>query len=70
VSTWIDGELRHFGAAIELQLASRRDDGTLRPYTTMWVVRVGDDLYISVGRRPEPAVVPARPRQSDRPRPR
>ena len=46
MSTWIEGELRHFGAAIELQLASRRDDGTLRPYTTMWVVRVGDELYV------------------------
>ncbi len=22
-----------------------RPDGTLRPYTTIWVVRVGDDLY-------------------------
>ena len=21
-------------------------DGTLRPYTTIWVVRVGDDLYV------------------------
>ena len=32
--------------ADELQLASLRRDGTLRPYVTMWVVRAGDDLYV------------------------
>jgi hypothetical protein len=39
-------ELERTGGTEELQLASRRADGTLRPYVTMWVVRVGDDLYI------------------------
>jgi hypothetical protein len=34
------------GNAEELELASTRPDGTLRPYITMWVVRVGDDLYV------------------------
>jgi hypothetical protein len=34
------------GNATELQLASRRGEGTLGPYTTMWVVRVDDDVYV------------------------
>jgi hypothetical protein len=43
---WNADELDRIGAADELQLASRRPDGTLRPYVTMWVVRVGDHLYV------------------------
>jgi hypothetical protein len=43
---WSPDELERTGGTEELQLASRRADGTLRPYVTMWVVRVGDDLYI------------------------
>jgi len=46
VSGWTDDELARIGEAIELQLTSRHPDGALRPYTTMWVVRVGDDLYV------------------------
>ena len=44
--TWNDEELRSIGDATELQLAPRRSDGTLRTYTTMWVVRVGANLYV------------------------
>jgi len=43
---WTEQQLTRIGSATELELASRRSDGTLRPYTTMWVVRVGDDLYV------------------------
>lgn len=39
-------ELGHIGGAEELQLASQRPDGTLRPFVTIWVVRVGDELYV------------------------
>jgi hypothetical protein len=46
VTAWSDEELRRLGEATELQLASRRDDGPLRAYTTMWVVRVGDHLFV------------------------
>jgi hypothetical protein len=35
MTTWTDEELRRIGAAEELQLASTRPDGTLRPYVTM-----------------------------------
>jgi hypothetical protein len=40
--TWGDDDLNRIGHAAELQLASRRPDGTLRAYVTLWVVRVGD----------------------------
>ncbi len=39
-------ELRRIGDAVELKIASNRPDGSLRPYVTIWVVRVGDDLYV------------------------
>jgi hypothetical protein len=44
--TWTDDERTRIGAAEQLRLASRRPDGSLRPYVIMWVVRVGDDLYV------------------------
>ena len=43
---WTSDELTKIGAAEELQLASRRRDGTLRNPVTMWVVRHGDSLYV------------------------
>jgi hypothetical protein len=43
---WSNEELNKIGTAEELQMASLRADGTLRSPVTMWVVRVGDDLYI------------------------
>ena len=43
---WSPDELERIGGTEELQLASRRAGGTLRPYVTMWVVRVDDDLYV------------------------
>src|SRR2546423_7621 len=39
-------ELDKIAAAEELELASVRRDGTLRKPVTMWVVRVGDDIYV------------------------
>jgi hypothetical protein len=46
MAAWTDDELTRIGDAEALQLASRRPDGTLRPYVTMWVVRAGDDLNV------------------------
>lgn len=43
---WTAGQLERIGRAEELQLTSRRPDGSLRAYATMWVVRVDDDLYV------------------------
>jgi hypothetical protein len=39
-------ELNKIGKAEELQIRSLRRDGTLRNPVTIWVVRVGDDLYV------------------------
>jgi hypothetical protein len=46
MTTWTDDELNKVGTAEELQLTSRRRDGSLRRKVIIWVVRVGDDLYI------------------------
>ena len=45
-SAWTSAELDRLGRATELQLASRRPDGSLRPFATIWVVSVGDDLFV------------------------
>ncbi|MBM7829460.1 hypothetical protein JOE59_000165 [Agromyces cerinus] len=46
MDTWTTDELDRIGRAEELQIASRRADGSLRPFVTIWVVRAGDDLYV------------------------
>jgi hypothetical protein len=46
MTTWTSDELKKIGTAEELQVASLRRDGTLRKPVTIWVVRLGDDLYV------------------------
>ena len=46
VTVWRTDELDTIDAADELEIASLRRDGTLRNPTTIWVVRLGDDLYV------------------------
>ena len=46
MSQWTEDELERIGAAEELQLASVQRDGALRQPVTIWVVRVGDALYV------------------------
>ena len=46
MSTWMSDELNKIGKAEELQIVSLRQDGTLRNRVTIWVVRVGDELYV------------------------
>ena len=46
MTSWTPEQLRAIGAADELDIAAFRPDGTLRSYTTIWVVRVGDGLYV------------------------
>jgi hypothetical protein len=46
MSGWTGDELEQIGDADELQLASARSDGTLRKPVTIWVVRLGDDIYV------------------------
>ena len=46
MTTWTTDELNRIGKAEELQIASLRKDGSLRSMRIIWVVRVGDDLYV------------------------
>ena len=46
MTTWTIDELNKIGKAEELHIASLRRDNTLRKPVTIWVVRVGDDLYV------------------------
>jgi len=43
---WTSDELTKIGNAEELQIASLRGDGTLRKPVIIWVVRLGNDLYV------------------------
>ncbi len=46
MTRWTSEELNKIGTAEELQIASIRRDDTLRKPVTIWVVRLGDDLYV------------------------
>ena len=46
MTNWTPEELAAIGTADELDLRSRRGDGSLRDPVTMWVVRHGNDLYV------------------------
>jgi len=46
MTAWSPDEFERIGRATELRVASRRSDGSLRPYVTIWVVGVGDEIYV------------------------
>jgi hypothetical protein len=46
MTTWTSDELNKIGTAEELEIAPRQPDGTLQNPVIIWVVRVGDDLYV------------------------
>ncbi|SKB08877.1 DUF2255 family protein [Aeromicrobium choanae] len=46
MTSWTPDELERIGEAEELHIASRRKDGTLRPFIIIWVVRVDEDVYV------------------------
>jgi hypothetical protein len=46
MTAWTSDELTKIEEADELQIALLRRDGTLRNPVTIWVVRLGDDLYV------------------------
>lgn len=46
MTTWSQDELARIWRAEELQVASTRPDGSMRPYVTIWVARVGDELFV------------------------
>jgi len=49
MANWTRDELDTIGKADELQIVTVRCDGTKRKPVTIWVVRVGDDLYVRSG---------------------
>jgi hypothetical protein len=46
MAAWTNEELDRISDATELKLTPVRENGSLSPYVTMWVVRVGDNLYL------------------------
>ncbi len=46
MTAWTSDELTKIGTADELEITPRRRDGTLRTSVTIWVVRLGDELYV------------------------
>jgi hypothetical protein len=46
MTTWTNDELNKIDIAEELKITSLRRDGTLRKPVTIWVVRVGDEIYV------------------------
>lgn len=46
MSDWTPEDLDRVGAADELDVSSRRPDGSLRRFVTVWVVRAEDGLYV------------------------
>jgi hypothetical protein len=46
MTAWTRDELDRIDAVDEVQIASRRRDGTLRMPVIVWAVRHGDDLYV------------------------
>ncbi len=50
MTTWTNDELKKIGSAEELQIAPQHSDGRPGNRVIIWVVRVGDDLYVRSAR--------------------
>jgi hypothetical protein len=46
MTSWTNDQLATIEAADELEIASVRRDGTMRDPVTIWVVSVGDAMYV------------------------
>jgi hypothetical protein len=53
MSGWTPDELARIGRATEFEITSRRPDGSLRPYVTIWGVRLGNDIYVRSAHGPD-----------------
>ncbi len=45
-NAWSAEDLERIGTAEELQIGTERADGTLRPWVSIWVVCVGDQVFV------------------------
>lgn len=43
---WTEEEIARIGAIDEIEIAGVRGNGTMRTHRIVWVVRVGDELYV------------------------
>jgi hypothetical protein len=64
MSDWTAADLDRIGSATELEITTRRADGSLRPYVPIWVVRVGGQLFVRSWRG-QAATVRLRPADTD-----
>ncbi len=55
MSAWTTDELTRIGEVGEMDIATCRADGTLRKPRIIWVVRVGDSLYVRSVNGPDAA---------------
>ena len=55
MTSWTDDELMRIGAAEELDIAARAEDGELSRFTTIWAVRAGDAVYVRAAYGPQSA---------------
>lgn len=46
MNNWTDDELTKIGETDELYIASQKQDGSLRDAVIIWVVRVGNDVFV------------------------
>lgn len=46
MTQWTPAELELLAGVRELDIATERADGTVRSFVPIWVVRIGDDLYV------------------------
>lgn len=50
MSRWTTDDLERIARVDEVQVSSRRSDGSLRRFVTIWAVRAGDDVYVRSAR--------------------
>jgi hypothetical protein len=51
ITTWTPAEFVRIDNSDELQIASRRADGTLRRWVPIWVVHTGEHVYVRTWNR-------------------
>jgi hypothetical protein len=53
MATWPAEDLEVFGASDEIRISSQRPDGSARKPIRIWIVRLGDELYVRSAYGPE-----------------
>lgn len=53
MNVWSDSERTRIGAAEEMEISSRRADGSLRPFVTIWCVGVDKDVIVRSANGPQ-----------------